>query len=173
MLFLGVKFMKNLYNIFSKEVNEMTEEEKKRNDKRGIVTLIVLLLFIGVMVYACNYKTPEERSASKADLEASKAASEQRTDCVVAAEQEVDKYISGAKYPRDEDWQIQKITDDSGIEMWQIGATISITNVVEKQPILIIITIIDDNHYTAHYVSVGNKVYFDDNKVSFNDGTTD
>ncbi len=161
--------MKNLYNIFSKEVSEMTEEEKKRNDKRGIVTLIVLLLFIGVMVYACNYKTPEQKAA----LEASKAASDQRTYCVVAAEQEVDKYISGAKYPRDEDWQIQKNVDDSGLPVWQISATISITNVVEKQPIKVIISVIDDDHYKAHYVSVGNKVYFDDSKVSFDDGTTD
>lgn len=130
---------------------------KPLTKKQKIIALLVWVVIIGGLIFACTYQSPEEKAAS----EAAKVETQRTALCMSAAEQEVNKYISGAQYSWNKsDWQIKKITKDSGTELWSISTTISIKNVVEKQKINVIITVIDDDYYKAHYVAVGNVVYY-------------
>ncbi len=165
-------------------LEKIREISNTKKINKWLIVVIVILLF-GLIGFSPSPETDKKTAEQKYNAMASEVSDEnkkedekqkkekeqqkekQKTNCIVAAKQEVNTYISGAHYPwSDDDYYIYKKTNDSGAELWTISTTISIENVVEKQPIKVIITIVDDNHYQVHYVSVGNYVYFDD-------GTTD
>lgn len=108
------------------------------------------------------------REASKASKETSKEASKaeeaekkKKSECMVLFQSAINEYINGAKYSRESD-DYMFIEKDGKI---LIESNIGIENIPEKQSAAVIVTLLDDEHYRTHYVSVGNKVYLNDGTI--------
>ncbi len=117
----------------------------------AVLSAVILVLIVSICIEA-NYKTPEQ----KAEIET-------KTQCINIAKSEINKYIADVQCESDPDLWLIMPPDSDGVT--SINTYVTVPDKKTKQSATVMVTSSGEGQYTAHYVTVGGKVYMDDGVI--------
>lgn len=159
------KNKKVLKDTSNQKANKTSNDEK--NAASGCMTFIIILIIIAIFSRGCNDNSKDKESTNEKKVDANGWTLEDYGTFSSITKQISDEFIANYRAPwgLETDWQFMKFDDEGRI---MVTTKYSFSNINEKQMVMCVFTPKDGDgdgsidSFDAHFLSVGNTVYFDD-----------